>query len=326
MSDIGSRLKTVAATWAHCQARIVALAAEFADSGEWALDGYPTAAAWIADTADVEPSTAREWIRIGMKLLDLPHIGRAFADGDISYSKVRALTRVATPDDETELLDLALSVPAAGLAAAIAAWMNQTKDSDEIAAHQHQHRSVTWRVEPDGMVLFTLRLPPWIAAKLIAVLTTLLMTTRLHTAPGERATVAQQHADNLDLFLDRQACIDTEIVIHVRSDGCTLDDGTPIPGSAVEALADTAFIRALIHDIDGNPIDATNRRRHPTDRQKRVVKQRDRVCVDCGRTDLLEYDHTPAHHHTGHTITQELELRCAPCHHARQPPPQWLNG
>jgi len=52
---------------------------------------------------------------------------------------------------------------------------------------------------------------------------------------------------------------------------------------------------------------------------------RGRVAVSCAATrrcgrslgDLLEYDHTPAYETTGHTITSELELRCAPCHHQR---------
>ena len=40
-------------------------------------------------------------------------------------------------------------------------------------------------------------------------------------------------------------------------------------------------------------------------------------CVDCQRTDLLELDHNPPFHETKHTITTELEPRCAPCHRAR---------
>ena len=59
------------------------------------------------------------------------------------------------------------------------------------------------------------------------------------------------------------------------------------------------------------------KQRHPTDRQKRVVKERDRVCVDCKRQTLLEFGHVPAYEDTGHTIVNELELRCAPCHRDR---------
>ena len=64
----------------------------------------------------------------------------------------------------------------------------------------------------------------------------------------------------------------TEIVLHVRGDGATLDDGTPIAGTVLELIASTAFLRALIHDAEGHPINASGRQRHPTDRQCNRVR------------------------------------------------------
>ena len=113
----------------------------------------------------------------------------------------------------------------------------------------------------------------------------------------------------------------TEVVLHVRGDGCTLDDGTPVAGSIVERLVPSAFISLLIHDAEGRPINASGRHRHPTRRQRRVVRERDRVCVDCGSTDLLVYDHVPDFATSRRTHVDELELRCAPCHHRRHARP-----
>ena len=48
-----------------------------------------------------------------------------------------------------------------------------------------------------------------------------------------------------------------------------------------------------------------------------VVKERDRVCVDCGSNQLLQYDHNPEYETTRRTVVEELELRCAPCHARR---------
>lgn len=90
-----------------------------------------------------------------------------------------------------------------------------------------------------------------------------------------------------------------------------------MPLGAVARIAPEAFIRALILDAEGRPIDASPRRRHPSTRQKRVVKERDRVCVDCGSNVLLEYDHVPDFAQSGRTVVDELELRCAPCHRRR---------
>ncbi len=111
--------------------------------------------------------------------------------------------------------------------------------------------------------------------------------------------------------------IETEVVIHVRGDGCTLDDGTPISGSVVERIATKSFLRALIHDADRRPINASGRQRHPTQRQKRVVHERDAGCVDCGASSMLELDHDPEFAVSGHTVVDELFERCWTCHRAR---------
>jgi len=131
-------------------------------------------------------------------------------------------------------------------------------------------------------------------------------------------SVAQQRADALiELIAAGGATPATEIVLHVRGDGCTLDDGTPVAGTIVERIAPDAFLRALIHDAQGHPIDASGRHRHPTTRQRRVVRERDRGCVDCGATEFLEYDHEPPYDQTGRTVVGELRLRCRDCHRAR---------
>lgn len=202
---------------------------------------------------------------------------------------------------------------------AIAAWLHRTSNDAELERHQHEQRSVTWRNEPDGLVTFAARLPPLIAGVLISQLTTRVMRTRpTETSIEQWPTLAQQQADALTQVLREGAGgLTTEVIVHVRNDGATLDDGTALPMSVVERIAPEAFIRALIHDADNRPINASAKRRHPSTRQKRVVKERDRACIDCGATTLLEYDHVPDFAQTGHTVVDELQLRCAPCHQRR---------
>ena len=115
--------------------------------------------------------------------------------------------------------------------------------------------------------------------------------------------------------------VDTEVIFHVRGDGATTDDGTPVCDSIIAELVPDAFLRVPIHDAKGKPINASGRQRHPTARQKRVVKERDRSCVDCGSHDLGEYDHVPAYETSRRTVVDELQLRCAPCHHRPHRPP-----
>ena len=257
----------------------------------------------------------------GVRLLrELPHVASAFDQRRLSYTKVRTLTRFATPHNEAELIELAVGVPASALTMVLARWMHDTWEPEAVENYQHLQRSVRWRTEADGMTTFTLRLPPHIAAILISLLTTMVMKARpkRQSDDGTWPTVAQQHADAIiELFAEGVGSVDTEVVLHVRAGGCSTDDGTPVPETVIASLVPDSFIRVLIHDVEGDPVDASSRRRYPTARQKRVVKERDRCCVDCGRSVLLEYDHVPGYETTGHTVTDQLELRCATCHHNR---------
>lgn len=66
----------------------------------------------------------------------------------------------------------------------------------DLDAHHHQRRSLSWRTEADGMVTFTLRLPPQVATVLIELVTTLVMRSRTRPdTTGNWPTAAQQYAD-----------------------------------------------------------------------------------------------------------------------------------
>ena len=113
---LGSELVALSSQLSRCQYRLVVTAAAFAESPEWILDGSPTPAHWLASVADVEECTAREWIRIGTALTVLPVTAAAFAQRRLSYSKVRTLTRTATPEIEAELVELVAGVAASEVA------------------------------------------------------------------------------------------------------------------------------------------------------------------------------------------------------------------
>lgn len=327
--DVGStslreQIAAIGTSWASAQRRLVELIVDLDRSGEWTADGAATCAHWVATALDIEVSTAREWLRVGRVLEGLPLIAAAYRDGSVSFSKVRTLTRVATPANEAELLELAEATPAGGLNIALASWLSR-RESPVETEHRHQRdRGVWWTTYPDGMVVGHFRLPPTDAERMTAAIGTELLHARRDEDASADAwpSFAQQRADALvRLVANHGARFVTEIVMHVRSDGATFDDGTPIPWTKVEQVAPEAFVRALIHDCDGRPINASGRHRHPTSRQRRVVKERDRTCVDCGATDFLEYDHEPEHATTGRTVVEELRLRCASCHRARHAGP-----
>jgi 5-methylcytosine-specific restriction endonuclease McrA len=317
-SSLRAEVVQVGQRCANAQYRLVRVVAALDTSEEWALDGAITCAHWVADALDVEVCTAREWLRIGHALEALPLTDAAFATGRLSYSKIRTLTRVATPDTETELCELAERVPAGRLACEIARWRSERESPEETEARQKQQTSLTTRIDVDGMGVIRMRLPPADFGTVLAMVETRVRNRRPHASADAWPPFARQRAEALmELLIEGGGQLVTELVLHVRGDGCTLDDGTPIPDTVVERIAPNAFLRALIHDAERRPINASGRQRHPTARQKRVVKERDGVCVDCGSPFLLEYDHEPPYEESHRTLTSEIEGRCAICHHLK---------
>ena len=101
--------------------------------GIWAEDGQSTPGVWLSWRVGVAPATAREYVRVGLALRTAPKIRDRFAAGTLSYSKVRAITRVAAPQTEDMLLDLADAAPAGALERIIAGCRHQLADRERWA-------------------------------------------------------------------------------------------------------------------------------------------------------------------------------------------------
>src|SRR5467141_3897730 len=83
--------------------RLLDLIREFDAHGGWG-NGFRSCADWLSWRVGLDPGAARERVRVARALGTLPLLARALARGELSYSKVRALTRVATQETEARLL------------------------------------------------------------------------------------------------------------------------------------------------------------------------------------------------------------------------------
>ena len=88
--------------------RLLVVLAEFDRRRGWGVGGHRCCADWLSFHTGIDRGAARERVRAARALVELPAIEAAVAEGRLSFSQVRALTRVATPEDEEELLPLAL--------------------------------------------------------------------------------------------------------------------------------------------------------------------------------------------------------------------------
>lgn len=81
-------------------ARLAAMVARYDSSEAWAEAGMRSCAHWLTVAAGFDLRSSNELLRVGHALKDLPLIAAAFNEGRLSFDKVRAITRVATRDDD----------------------------------------------------------------------------------------------------------------------------------------------------------------------------------------------------------------------------------
>ncbi len=147
------------------QYRAMKLLAEFHRREGWKDTGFSSTAEWLANRIGIQTNAARERVRTAVALEQLPLTSAAMRDGELSFAKVRALTRVATPETEATLLDFARAGSAANLERMVRAWKKLDRKG-ELAAEQIRHRSrrfSAW-VDDDGMVVVRGRLDPEVGA------------------------------------------------------------------------------------------------------------------------------------------------------------------
>ena len=140
--------------------RLLVLLREFDEKGGFAQQGCKTCAHWLSWRIGLNAGAAREKIRVARALENLPLISESMRKGEISYSKVRAVTRVATPNNEEQLLTIALGGTAGQVERLVRAWRKVDLQAEkDHANYQQEHASLTTYVDDDGMVVIKGRLP-----------------------------------------------------------------------------------------------------------------------------------------------------------------------
>ncbi len=144
--------------------RLLVLIREFDEKGYWELPGLCCCAHWLNFQCGIGMNAAREKVRVAHALAALPGISAAFARGKLSYSNVRAMTRIADADNEEYLLMVARHGTAYHVEKLVSryrrCWRADATDQElELSNLHYEQRDVSVRYEPDGSMVFAARLP-----------------------------------------------------------------------------------------------------------------------------------------------------------------------
>ena len=320
VDELEAELATLASHIYAGTCRWLELVGEIDRRGGWAEEGRGSCADWLAWRCALTPRAAREHVRVARRLPGLPLTRAAFARGELSYTKVRALTRVATAENEEGLLELARVLTAAQLERAVRAYrrvtIEESRDLQDAA-----HLDVFW--EPDGSLAIHGRLAPEDGAALPArvggdarpaVGQSRPRTGRAVPRPARQASRSEALLAVADAALahtgeGRPAGERYQVVVHVDEavlshdgeGGCELEDGSALSPETARRLA-----------CDSSVVRNGRKTRAVPPAIRRALRSRDRGCrfPGCENRRFLDAHHVHHWARGGPTRMDNLLLLC----------------
>jgi uncharacterized protein DUF222 len=214
LDRLGDEIAELSAHLEAATARLLELIREFDARGGWNT-GFRSCAHWLSWRVGLNLGAAREKVRVAHALGTLPLLANTLARGELSYAKVRALTRVATPETEERLLGVGRGGTAAHVERIVRGWRRVDRKAEaKESKRQHASRALHVWDDEDGTLVVRGRLTPEVGALLRRALDaareTLYQRRRPTGTPPtpptdpslEAPTVAQQQADALALLAE----------------------------------------------------------------------------------------------------------------------------
>ena len=307
LDRLGDEIAELSAHLDAATARLLALIREFDARGGWNR-GFRSCAEWLAWRVGLAPGAARERVRVARALGTLPRFADALARGQLSYSKVRALTRVATPETEARLLAVGRAGTAVHVERIVRGWRQLDRRAEaRLATRQHAGRGLHVYRDDDGAVVLRGRLDPETGALLLRALDAARETLYQRTRPSPAGaavadpglappTRAQQQADALGLLAESALHHELDpgapgeryqVVVHVDAavladpeapGQSELEEVGHVPAGTSRRLACDASRVVMRHGEDGRVVEVGARTRTIPPALRRALQHRDRTC------------------------------------------------
>lgn len=311
--------------------------AEFDRRRGWDRWEAHSCAHWLSWQVGLDMRAAREKVRVAHALARFSLISQAMASGQLSYSKVRAITRIVTDATEAELVQLALAGTTNQIERMVSAARRADPGPEHREAKQWAQRAMWHQVQPDGSVTITLRLPPEQAASFLSTAEQFAPPSEVlpdgtresraaRRADGAVAMAAAAHASG-DLVSSEPRYL---VTLHADISALTGGDGTRDIeglGDALElpiGVAASTAVRMLcdcdvqvLFEKDGQAVGVSQKSSVITGRLRRLVLARDRCCQfpGCGRRAGVDVHHLHGRRRKGTNELDNLTVLCRFHHH-----------
>jgi hypothetical protein len=284
--ELGDEIAELSAHLEAATGRLLDLIRAFDARGGWNT-GFRSCAAWLSWRVGLDLGAARERVRVARALGALPSLAEALARGELSYAKVRALTRVATPATEARLLAIGRAGTASHVGRIVRGWRHMDRKAEaREAARQHGGRALHVYQDEDGTVVLRARLAPEVGALLLRALDAARETlyhrgraagampaaTAAPTRPQQQAAALALLAETaLHHELDPGAPGERyQVVVHVdaavladpeQPGQSVLEEGSHVSAETSRRLACDASRVVMRHDEDGQVVEIGARTR-----------------------------------------------------------------
>jgi len=306
---------------------------EFDERGgclKWGLD---CTAKWLAWRCDLSMATAREKVRVAQALKHLPLISAAFGSGELSYSKVRSLTRVANVANEEDLVAFALRNTASHVAEHCRELRMGTPASMDIAERAFVNRSLRLRRDADrAMMSVTVDLPLEAGELIEKALDKARDDECLKIPDLVDTSWSKRQADAFVTMLKEylQGCETNDanetkknsdnylVTIHVDQSALAGDVGrSSVPIETVKRLCCDGHAVVMTETKDGEPLSIGRKSRVVPKGIERAVRARDKdTCrfPGCGNKRFVDIHHVEHWANGGETAVDQLMLLCSKHH------------
>ncbi len=342
LSDLESEITELTGHLNAATHRWLQLVAEFDTRRGWVGAGTQSCAHWLNWKCGIAMGVAREKVRVAHALAGLPLIAGAMARGQLSYSKVRELTRVACCNTESYLLNIALHGTADHVEKVVRHF-RRAKEAAELSreAAQQANRFLSWRYDDDGSLVMKARLPAESGALVLKALQAAMDTSDVpagtsnlnENVPAGTSTVKSPHettprmrrADALAVIAESFLAHGAEalnggdkhqIVVHVSADTlrhahagcCEIEEGPSIAAETARRLACDASVVTTVENDQGEPLNVGRKTRSIPPALRRALKARDKGCrfPGCANTRFVDAHHI--HHWADGGETRQSNL------------------
>ena len=317
--------------------QLLAKIREFDENGYWGGPGLSSCAHWLNFKCGIGMNAARERVRVARALTDLPKISAAFEEGTVSYSKVRAMTRVATPKNEDFLLNIAMHGTAYHVETLVRKYRRVQMQRDNDTANAiHVTRELTYFWDEDGALVINGRLPSEQGALILKAIEMQMekefrkdsddnVSAETPAASEARSPVDARRADALAEIAEtymNSAPVSTstadryQVIVHVSEDTTYLDDGPHVSAETSKRIGCECSVIPIKEDGSGEPLSIGRRSRLIPPAIRRALRLRDDGCrfPGCTRKNFVDAHHIHHWSEGGETSLDNLVQLCREHH------------